>query len=245
MKLKKILPVILSVFLLTGCKEIYADALPELKDPAEWGEIYEITLESSVKNQLGEEDLVLKQSSVLRFYENGASFFNDQTMNDERNTMDEHLYKTSDSFHFITVTNGEQEESDTYGYDYDFTLSVFHLLAEILYYPFEIAYTNAEDIVDQDAVNEIYASVPAIESLKLTKSGDTFKLDIKGVTEVENDEVYDSHVIIEFNAKGGIPRFVKTKSVMKDGKKVVVESFEEVVYTYRETLPKYNGPTVK
>lgn len=243
MKLKRFLPLVLSVFLLTGCKQVYADALPEIIDAEEWGEIYEIKLKSNSKDATGEKEETLKESAVLTLYEDGASYIVDQIVNDENLKTERHIYKTSDSAHIIEITGDEREEKVPFSYDYE--RGQFDFAALILYLPFDVAYSLAKDLVDEDAISDIIAEVPDIESIKLTKFGNTFKLDVKGVNEVKKGVVYDTHVIMEFNAKGGIPRFLKSKTTMKDGKKVVAESDEEVTYSYREALPKYSGPKVK
>lgn len=243
MKLKKLIPVFLATLLLTSCKEVFADALPELKDPEEWGEIYEITLRSDSINNMEDEEQTLNMAMKLNFYEDGASLVNEQTLNGKNSKVEEHLYKTETSAYFITIIDGEREEDAIA--NYDFMLSMYSTITGVLYVPFELYYSLAEELVDKDAISDIIASEPTIDAIKLTQKGDTFTLDVKGNAEYDRDTLYSTHAVIQLNAKDGIPRFTKAKTTVKDGNKVVAETDEEVIYTYRETLPKYNGPKVK
>lgn len=244
MKLKKILSVVLSVFLLTGCKEVYADALPELKNPEEWGEIYQVKVEIDSFDQTGKEEETFKESSLISFYEDGGSIVGDVTADGKKTKSELHFYKTDSSAYLIQINDSEREERALSSMEYDVVYSSYMIAAMLFYYPFEAAYTLAEDLVDEAAINDIYASVPDIDSIKLTQLGHTFKLDVKGVNKINNKD-HDQHIVIEFNAKDGIPRFVKTKTTVKDGNNLVLNSSDEFKYSYRETLPKYNGPKVK
>lgn len=248
MKLKKWLPFLLSVFLLTGCAKVYADDLPELKDAEEWSEVQKVTLKSKLVNKMDGEDTSATHDQVLTFYSNGASFVNNQKVDGEESKIESYLYHEDGVTYAVDIIDGKREEAQTPDPSkeaYDFVMGyTFELIKMVYYIPFLSIYELAKELVDEDAIKEIVAENEDISAIKFTKLFGTYKLEVKGTISEDSDKNYDIVRTWEFGIKDGQPSFIKIKNLAKDGRKVVVDSDEEIQYSYAASLPKYNGPKV-